>query len=58
MAAKKAFVTNRVGDFGFMIALFLMFDHFKSFSYADVLVPLASGAGTLAARGHRDRLWG
>ena len=48
VAAKKAFVTNRVGDFGFMIALFLMFDHFKSFSYADVLTPLANGQSTLA----------
>jgi NADH-quinone oxidoreductase subunit L len=48
VAAKKAFVTNRVGDFGFMIALFLMFDHFKSFSYSNVLAPLASGHTTLA----------
>lgn len=48
VAAKKAFVTNRVGDFGFMIALFLMFDHFGSFSYRFVLSPLASGHATLA----------
>ncbi|HMC40051.1 MAG TPA: proton-conducting transporter membrane subunit, partial [Acidimicrobiales bacterium] len=47
VAAKKAFVTNRVGDFGFMIALFLMFQHFGSVDYAAVLAPLASGAGTL-----------
>jgi len=44
VAAKKAFVTNRVGDFGFMIALFLMFLHFKSFNYSDVLGPLMHGA--------------
>jgi NADH-quinone oxidoreductase subunit L len=43
VAAKKAFVTNRVGDFGFMIALFLMFDHFKSFNYSAVLGPLSAG---------------
>ena len=48
VAAKKAFVTNRVGDFGFMIALFLMFGHFKSFSYADVLGPLSAPGGHLA----------
>ena len=28
MAAKKAFVTNRVGDFGFLIAMFLLFWNF------------------------------
>ena len=48
VAAKKAFVTNRVGDFGFMIALFLMFDHFGSFNYSKVLAPLAAGNVTLA----------
>ncbi|HEX6394832.1 MAG TPA: NADH-quinone oxidoreductase subunit L [Acidimicrobiales bacterium] len=48
VAAKKAFVTNRIGDFGFMIALFLMFGHFKSFNYSSVLAPLASGHATLA----------
>jgi NADH-quinone oxidoreductase subunit L len=47
VAAKKAFVTNRIGDFGFMIALFLMFGHFHSFNYSAVLAPLASGAQTL-----------
>jgi NADH-quinone oxidoreductase subunit L len=28
VAGKKAFVTNRVGDFGFMLAMFLIFAHF------------------------------
>lgn len=48
VAAKKAFITNRVGDFGFMIALFLMFKHFGSFNYSKVLAPLAGGHATLA----------
>jgi NADH-quinone oxidoreductase subunit L len=48
VAAKKAFVTNRIGDFGFMTALFLMFAHFHSFNYSDVLAPLAAGHATLA----------
>jgi NADH-quinone oxidoreductase subunit L len=48
VAAKKAFVTNRVGDFGFMIALFLMFKQFGSFNYSTVLAPLSSGHATLA----------
>jgi NADH-quinone oxidoreductase subunit L len=43
-AAKKAFVTNRVGDFGFMIAMFLMFSALGSLQYGVVL----SGAGTLS----------
>ncbi|MHB8504754.1 MAG: NADH-quinone oxidoreductase subunit L, partial [Acidimicrobiales bacterium] len=44
VAAKKAFVTNRVGDFGFMVALFLMYEHFGSFNFSRVLGPLAHGA--------------
>jgi len=36
-AGKKAFVTNRIGDFGFMVAMFLMFATVGSLSYADVL---------------------
>jgi NADH-quinone oxidoreductase subunit L len=47
VAAKKAFVTNRVGDFGFMIALFMMFQHFGSFNYSVVLAPLTGGGATL-----------
>ena len=33
-AGKKAFVTNRVGDFGFMIAMFLTFQHLGSLDYS------------------------
>jgi NADH-quinone oxidoreductase subunit L len=47
VAAKKAFVTNRIGDFGFMIALFLMFQHFGSVNYSVVLAPLTAGTATL-----------
>ncbi len=36
-AGKKAFVTNRVGDFGFMLATFLVFVHLGSINYDDVL---------------------
>src|SRR5512143_1455272 len=35
-AAKKAFVANRVGDFGFLIAAFLMFWSMKSFKFDEV----------------------
>lgn len=36
VAGKKAFITNRVGDFGFLIASFLMFIAFGSFEFTDV----------------------
>ncbi len=35
-AAKKAFITNRIGDFGFLIAGFIMFWHLKSFQFDQV----------------------
>jgi NADH-quinone oxidoreductase subunit L len=37
VAGKKAFVTNRVGDFGFMIAMFLIFSSFGTLTYSGVL---------------------
>lgn len=36
LAAKKAFITNRIGDFGFLIAAFLMFGAFGSFQFDTV----------------------
>jgi len=36
IAAKKAFVTNRIGDFGFLIAAFTMFWAFGSFDFHTV----------------------
>jgi NADH-quinone oxidoreductase subunit L len=35
-AAKKAFITNRIGDFGFLIAGFLMFWYIGSFQFDEV----------------------
>jgi len=35
-AGKKAFVVNRIGDFGFLIALFLIFTHFHSLRFDTV----------------------
>ena len=45
VAGKKAFVTTRVGDVGFMIAMFLIFDQLGSLNYS----AMNSGAGKLAA---------
>jgi len=56
-AGKKAFIVNRIGDFGFLIALFLMIKHFGSLDFTRVftavqpLAPEAAGAGLLTAIG-------
>jgi NADH-quinone oxidoreductase subunit L len=44
VAGKKAFVTTRVGDFGFMIAMFLIFAELGSLDYS----AMNAGAKTLA----------
>jgi NADH-quinone oxidoreductase subunit L len=36
-AAKKAFVVNRIGDFGFLIGMFLIWTTFRSLDFATVL---------------------
>jgi NADH-quinone oxidoreductase subunit L len=56
-AGKKAFIVNRIGDFGFLIGLFLIIQHFGSLNFADVfdkVRPLAretAGTGLLTAIG-------
>lgn len=44
-AAKKAFVVNRIGDFGFLLGMFLIFMEFGSLTFAEVL-PAAAAGGT------------
>src|SRR5579862_2811896 len=41
-AGKKAFVTNRVGDWGFMMAMFLLFAHVGSLNFVDVFAHASS----------------
>jgi NADH-quinone oxidoreductase subunit L len=36
LAARKAFIVNRVGDFGFLMAAFLMFTVFRTFQFEKV----------------------
>jgi len=56
-AGKKAFIVNRIGDFGFLIALFLLIKHFGSLNFTqvfDAVRPLSAetaGAGLLTAIG-------
>jgi NADH-quinone oxidoreductase subunit L len=51
-AGKKAFVVNRIGDFGFLLAVFLIFWTFGSLNFAEVF-PLAAkypvGSGVITA---------
>src|ERR1700746_1540412 len=41
-AGKKAFIVNRIGDFGFMLGMFLLYRAFKTLDF----VPLFAKAGT------------
>jgi NADH-quinone oxidoreductase subunit L len=43
-AAKKAFIMNRIGDLGFLIAVFLIFTTFNSVEFASVFPKAASMA--------------
>ncbi|RPJ21452.1 MAG: NADH-quinone oxidoreductase subunit L [Chloroflexi bacterium] len=43
-AAKKAFIVNRIGDFGFLIAAFIMFWAFGSFQFDQVFAAAESVA--------------
>jgi NADH-quinone oxidoreductase subunit L len=55
-AGKKAFIVNRVGDFGFLLGMFLLVKHFGSLDYSVIFnqilqnpsqFPVESGAGLL-----------
>ena len=54
-AGKKAFIVNRVGDFGFLIALFLLIKHFGSLDFVSLfasirpLGPETQGSGLLTS---------
>jgi NADH-quinone oxidoreductase subunit L len=49
-AGKKAFIVNRIGDFGFLIALFLLIKHFGSLNFDQVFNSVAPlGADTARA---------
>jgi NADH-quinone oxidoreductase subunit L len=56
-AGKKAFIVNRIGDFGFLIALFLIIKHFHSLDFTAVFTQVSAwptetaGVGILTAIG-------
>ena len=47
-AGKKAFVTNRIGDWGFLVGIFMVFFTFGSLNYSDFL-PEAGGLAQTTA---------
>jgi NADH-quinone oxidoreductase subunit L len=47
-AGKKAFVTNRIGDWGFLVGIFVVFFTFGSLNYSDIL-PAAGGLAQTTA---------
>ena len=51
VAGKKAFVTTRIGDFGFMVAMFLIFEKLGTLDYSALgkASSLANGTATAIA---------
>jgi NADH-quinone oxidoreductase subunit L len=45
-AGNKAFIVNRIGDFGFSLAMFLIFHHFGSLDFAEVFHKAPGGTET------------
>jgi NADH-quinone oxidoreductase subunit L len=41
-AGKKAFIVNRIGDFGFLLAIFLLLSHFGSLSFSHIFPVVVS----------------
>jgi NADH-quinone oxidoreductase subunit L len=50
-AGKKAFIVNRIGDFGFLIALFLMIKHFGSLNFVQVFRIVSGMPAEVASAG-------
>jgi hypothetical protein len=55
-AGKKAFILNRIGDFGFLLAMFLMIAHFGSLSFNEVFAADRPASGTARRLPHRHRV--
>ena len=48
-AAKKAFLTNRIGDFGFMIGILMLWGITGTLVFSEMSAPLTASAGVLGA---------
>jgi len=45
-AGRKAFVVNRIGDFGFLLGIFFIFAYFESLNFNSVFSQASAGLGT------------
>src|SRR5579864_4026233 len=50
-AGKKAFIVNRIGDFGFLIGIFLIIEHFGSLNFSQVFARVSPMAPETAQTG-------
>jgi len=41
-AGKKAFIVNRIGDFGFLLAMFLLVEHFGNLNFTEVFSAISA----------------
>jgi NADH-quinone oxidoreductase subunit L len=51
-AGKKAFIVNRIGDFGFMLGMFLLFRTFKTLDFATLFAAVAKQNAPTEVWGH------
>ncbi|QDU60741.1 NADH-quinone oxidoreductase subunit L [Planctomycetes bacterium Pan216] len=54
-AANKAFITNRIGDVGFIVGLMVLFSTFGTFSFSEIFTPEGMLNPELAAKA--DTFW-
>jgi NADH-quinone oxidoreductase subunit L len=52
-AGKKAFITNRIGDFGFLLGMFLLFQYSGTMSFPEITAGATSGSALM-----QPFLWG
>ncbi len=48
LAGKKAFITNRIGDFGFLIAAFMIFVAFRTFNFGQIFQQVQDSGSSLS----------
>jgi len=46
-AGKKAFITNRIGDFGFLIGMFLIFQYTGTLNFSEITRSATTGSGLM-----------
>ncbi|HVV50790.1 MAG TPA: NADH-quinone oxidoreductase subunit L [Polyangia bacterium] len=46
-AGKKAFITNRIGDLGFLIGMFLLYQYTGTLNFSEISATAAGGGGAL-----------